>query len=46
LELEDSMVTGRAGNPEATYLNQILSFSLGDERLELGRGEGVHKTGL
>ena len=28
------------------YLDQILSLGLGDERLQLGRGEGVDQTGL
>lgn len=30
----------------ATYLNQVLALSLGDERLQLGGGEGVDKAGL
>lgn len=29
-----------------TYLDQVLALSLSDERLKLGRGEGVDKTGL
>lgn len=31
---------------EATNLNQVLALGLGDERLELGCGEGVHQAGL
>ena len=29
-----------------TRLNEVLALGLGDERLELGGGEGVHETGL
>lgn len=29
-----------------TYLNQILALGLGNERLELRRGEGIHEAGL
>lgn len=28
------------------YLDQILALSLGDERLKLGRGEGVNQSRL
>jgi len=29
-----------------TYLDEVLAFRLGDERLELGGGEGVDEAGL
>lgn len=31
---------------EATYLDQVLALSLSDQRLQLGRSEGVDKTSL
>lgn len=31
---------------EATYLNQVLALSLGDQRLQLGSGESVDEAGL
>lgn len=30
----------------STYLDEILALGLGDERLQLGGGEGVDETGL
>jgi hypothetical protein len=30
----------------ATYLDQVLSFSLGDKRLKLGGCEGIDQTSL
>lgn len=30
----------------ATYLDEVLALGLGDERLQLGRGEGVDQTRL
>ena len=35
-----------AARETMTYLDEILAFGLGDERLELGCGEGVHETGF
>ena len=29
-----------------TYLDEVLTLGLGDERLQLGGGEGVNETGL
>ncbi len=34
---------GRGQGP-GTYLNQVLALGLGDQRLELGGGEGVDQT--
>ena len=34
------------GRQVATYLNEVLALGLGDKRLELGSGEGVHKASL
>jgi hypothetical protein len=28
------------------YLDQVLAFGLGDERLQLGGGEGIDQSGL
>ena len=36
----------RVSIKNSAYLNQILAFSLCDERLELGCREGVNQTGL
>lgn len=30
----------------STYLNEVLALGFGDERLELGCGEGVNETGF
>jgi hypothetical protein len=37
---------GRGGSSGATYLNEVLALGLGNQGLQLGGGEGVHKTRL
>lgn len=36
----------KSGEDIGSYLNEILALRLGDERLELGGGEGVNQAGL
>lgn len=38
--------TAEATRERGTYLDEILALGLGDEWLELWRGECVHETGL
>ena len=41
-----SLVSRDADDSKKTYLNEILSFGLGDKWLELRCGESIHKTCL